>query len=51
MATTMLEASVPARYKTMRNRVVPTPEAIHDGLAHYADHCAVCHANNGGGKA
>jgi mono/diheme cytochrome c family protein len=50
MATTMLEASVPARYKTMRNPVAATPEAIHDGLAHYADHCAVCHANNGSGQ-
>lgn len=50
MATAMLEASVPARYKTMKNPVAVTPEVIHEGLAHYADHCAQCHGNNGSGN-
>lgn len=50
MATTMLEASVPARYKTMKNPVAPTPEAVHEGMAHFADHCAICHSNNGSGQ-
>ena len=49
MATTMRDMAVPARYKTMKNPVVATPAVIHEGLAHYADHCAVCHANNGSG--
>ena len=49
MATTMRDMAVPARYKTMKNPVAVTPEVIHEGLAHYADHCAVCHANNGSG--
>lgn len=50
MATTMRDMAVPARYKTLKNPVVVTPEVIHEGLAHYADHCAVCHANNGSGE-
>ncbi|GAC1418461.1 MAG: hypothetical protein NVS9B15_01300 [Acidobacteriaceae bacterium] len=49
MATTMRDMAVPGRYKTMKNPVAVTPEVIHEGLAHYADHCAVCHANNGSG--
>ena len=49
MATTMRDMAVPVRYKTMKNPVAVTPEVIHEGLAHYADHCAVCHANNGSG--
>jgi mono/diheme cytochrome c family protein len=49
MATSMRDMAVPARYKTMKNPVAVTPEVIHEGLAHYADHCAVCHANNGSG--
>lgn len=49
MAMTMRDMAVPARYKTMKNPVAVTPEVIHEGLAHYADHCAVCHANDGSG--
>jgi mono/diheme cytochrome c family protein len=29
---------------------VKSPEIVAEGLAHYADHCAVCHANDGSGK-
>ncbi|GAC1419088.1 MAG: hypothetical protein NVSMB62_11460 [Acidobacteriaceae bacterium] len=50
MATSMRDMAVPARYKTMKNPVAVTPAVIHAGLAHYADHCAVCHANNGSGE-
>ena len=50
MAITMRDASVPARYKAMKNPVSITPEAVHEGMAHYADHCAVCHSNNGSGE-
>lgn len=31
------------------NPVERTPEIIADGRAHFADHCAMCHANNGSG--
>ena len=26
-----------------------TPDVVAEGMAHYADHCAGCHANNGSG--
>ena len=50
MAITMRDASVPGRYKEMKSPVNITPEAVHEGMAHYADHCAVCHSNNGSGE-
>ena len=31
------------------NPVTLTPEVLADARAHFADHCAVCHANNGSG--
>jgi len=27
-----------------------TPAILHEAMAHFADHCAVCHANNGSGQ-
>jgi mono/diheme cytochrome c family protein len=33
----------------MRNPVPASAEALADGMAHYADHCATCHANDGSG--
>src|SRR5262245_19831731 len=32
-----------------RNPVPPTPEVVSAGLAHFADLCASCHANDGSG--
>jgi mono/diheme cytochrome c family protein len=47
LATTIREQAIPSRYKTMKNPVAATPQVIHEGMAHWADHCTVCHANNG----
>jgi mono/diheme cytochrome c family protein len=36
-----------------RNRVGPepgTPETLREGMAHWADHCASCHGNDGAGQ-
>ncbi len=49
LASTIRGRAIPSRYKTMKNPVAVTPEVIHDGMAHWADHCATCHANNGSG--
>ena len=49
LATTIRGRAIPLRYKTMKNPVAVTPEVIHEGMAHWADHCTTCHANNGGG--
>jgi mono/diheme cytochrome c family protein len=49
LATTIRGGAIPSRYKTMKNLVASTPEVIHEGMAHWADHCTACHANNGSG--
>jgi mono/diheme cytochrome c family protein len=49
LATTIRGQAIPSRYKTMKNPVAVTPEVNHEGMAHWADHCTACHANNGSG--
>ncbi len=49
LATTMRDAAVPSRYNGMKNPVAITPGVIQEGMEHWADHCATCHANNGSG--
>jgi mono/diheme cytochrome c family protein len=41
--------AVPGEYKRLKNPVLRNPESIRNGMSHFADHCAVCHANNGRG--
>ena len=31
------------------NPVASNPEALAEGMAHFADHCSICHANDGSG--
>ena len=40
--------ALPATYR-MKNPLLSTPENIREGEEHFADHCAVCHGNDGGG--
>ncbi len=49
LAETMRDAAVPSRYKAMKNPVTATPDVLKEGMTHWADHCAICHANNGSG--
>lgn len=42
--------SVPAKYKDMRNPIDCTPQTLAEAKAHWADHCAACHANGGDGN-
>ena len=42
--------AVPARAKRMKNPIPNTAENLAEARAHWADHCAICHANNGGGN-
>lgn len=48
-ARTARSLAVPASYRSLANPHPPTPENVREGLEHFADHCAVCHANDGGG--
>jgi mono/diheme cytochrome c family protein len=41
--------AMPKRAKTLKNPVPNSPEALAEARAHWADHCASCHANNGSG--
>jgi mono/diheme cytochrome c family protein len=41
--------AIPESARLLANPVAEGPEAIRSGLAHFADHCAVCHANDGSG--
>ncbi len=49
VATNLRELSIPRRYKDMRNPLDCSPQALEAAKEHWADHCATCHANNGGG--
>jgi mono/diheme cytochrome c family protein len=39
----------PPEYKRLQNPVALTDEILASGREHFADHCASCHANDGGG--
>jgi mono/diheme cytochrome c family protein len=42
-------ASIPAAARQRQSPEPPSPQSIRAGLEHWADHCAACHANDGGG--
>lgn len=42
-------ASIPARARSMTNPVVDDAATLASAKAHYADHCAICHAADGSG--
>ena len=42
--------AVPSRGRQLRNPVPFTEEVWAEGRAHFADHCAMCHANDGSGQ-
>lgn len=50
VATAIRRWSVPTRDKARQNPVTPTAEVLAQARAHWADHCAVCHANDGSGQ-
>jgi mono/diheme cytochrome c family protein len=42
--------AIPGAVRSMSNPVPASSEALAEGMAHYADHCATCHANDGSGE-
>ncbi len=42
-------ASVPAAARTRANPELNSAEVLAEAMAHWADHCAMCHANDGSG--
>jgi mono/diheme cytochrome c family protein len=43
--------AIARRAKSLTNPVEYSGEIIAEGRAHFADHCAICHANDGSGNA
>ena len=50
MATMMRHYSAPADLREATNPIPLTPEILAEARAHFADHCATCHGNDGRGK-
>jgi mono/diheme cytochrome c family protein len=42
--------ALPRDAKAKRNPVPNSPDVLKDAREHWADHCAVCHANDGSGE-
>jgi len=50
LATTLRRTAIPSEEKALKIPVQATPDVLRDGMAHWADHCASCHGNNGSGE-
>ncbi|MBK8726872.1 MAG: c-type cytochrome [Holophagaceae bacterium] len=50
LARSLRHAAIPAAQRRAPNPVERTPEVIEEGKAHWADHCAQCHGNDGRGR-
>lgn len=50
VARTMRRLAIPRGERNLQNPVLATPDVVAAGRAHYADHCAACHANDGSGE-
>ena len=42
--------ATPAASHAQPNPVAPAAEVLREGMEHWADHCATCHANDGSGE-
>jgi len=43
--------AIPSSARNMHNPVLASAENLKDARLHFADHCAICHANDGSGDA
>ena len=50
MAKTARKLAIPATQRDAKNPFTSTPEVLSEARAHFADHCAICHGNDGSGK-
>jgi len=48
-AITARQLAVPSIYKGLHNPSLASAENLQAGMEHFSDHCATCHANDGGG--
>jgi len=50
VARRMRRSGIDRSMRALQNPLPPSAEVVHAGLAHFADHCAICHANDGSGQ-
>jgi len=50
IALELRHLAIPERARNLHNPVSPSDEVVAEGRAHFADHCALCHANDGSGR-
>lgn len=50
LAKTARNLSIPSSEQDAKNPIAPTAEVLSEARAHFADHCASCHGNDGTGK-
>jgi mono/diheme cytochrome c family protein len=49
VARRLRRAGIPGTARDLRSPTAATEQAVARGRAHFADHCALCHANDGSG--
>src|SRR5438876_2839176 len=50
IARNVRHLAIPSMSRLAQNPLLVSPEDLRDARLHFADHCAVCHANDGGGQ-
>src|SRR5258708_21175995 len=50
VARNMRHLAIPSNARLAQNPVLVSPEGMRDARLHFADHCAICHGNDGGGQ-
>ena len=50
MARQIRRLAIPIEKRNAQNPIPLSPDVMKESLAHFADHCATCHANNGSGQ-
>jgi Cytochrome C oxidase, cbb3-type, subunit III len=50
MALQIRHLAIPIEKRHAQNPIPSSPDMMKESLAHFADHCAICHANNGSGQ-
>ena len=49
IAAVLRKLAMPSSARDANNPITNTPEVLRDARLHFADHCAICHGNDGGG--
>jgi mono/diheme cytochrome c family protein len=50
LAAVMRKLAMPSTAHNAKNPVTNSPEVLREGRLHFADHCAICHGNDGSGE-